>query len=248
MKTRFFIKTILILIIFSIPALGFSLTGEEIVRKADEAQTFDTAESSGEFRITDRFGTKITTFNSWSRGENESLIEFTSTAERGQKILRTEDEIYLYYPDAEELIRMQGSALRQGMLGSDISYEDMTGGKDRAAQYKIEITGEKRVLGKECWELTLTAKTRRVPYPKEIVWIDKSNYMVLRGEYYTKSGRLLKEMEVLKTDTIDGIEVAVETRISDKMKSDSETLLILNDLKTNVKIDESMFSLEELSW
>lgn len=240
--------TIIAIILIIISPQLFALTGEEIVRKADEAQTYETAESVGEMRVTDRFGTKVSTFNSWSRGENESLIEFTSRAERGQKVLRTEDEIYLYYPDAEELIRMQGAALRQGMLGSDISYEDMTGGKDRASQYTIELSGEEVILGMDCWKLTLTAKTRTVPYPKEIVWIEKSDFLVLKGEYYTKSGRLLKEMEVLEVDELGGITIAVETRISDKMKSNSETLLIVKDLKVNIRIDDEMFSLEELSW
>ena len=244
MKNKLIITTILMIL----PALAFAISGEEIVRQADEAQTFETAESSGEIRVTDRFGTKVSTFNSWTRGENESLIEFTSLAERGQKILRTEDEIYLYYPDAEELIRMQGAALRQGMLGSDISYEDMTGGKDRASQYSIEISREETILGRECWVLTLTAKTRTVPYPKEIVWIDKQDYLVLKGEYYTKSGRLLKEMEVLEIGELDGITLALKTRISDKMKSDSETLMIIRDLEVDIRLDDDVFSLEELSW
>lgn len=245
MNRKFIITAITILML---PALAFAISGDEIVRRADAAQTFETAESKGEMQVTDRFGTKISTFNSWARGENESLIEFTSIAERGQKVLRTEDEIYLYYPDAEELIRMQGSALRQGMLGSDISYEDMTGGKDRASQYKIEVTGEESLLGRDCWVLTLTAKTRTVPYPKEIVWIDMTDYIVLKGEYYTKSGRLLKDMEVLEIGEMDGVTMAVETRISDKMKSDSKTVLIVKNLKVDVKLDDEIFSLEELSW
>ncbi|MDC7124836.1 MAG: outer membrane lipoprotein-sorting protein [Spirochaetales bacterium] len=235
-----------ILAIIMLPISIFAISGEEIVRLADEAQTFKTAKSSGEFQVTDRFGTKITSFNSWARGESESFIEFTSRAERGQKILRTKDEIYLYYPDAEELIRMQGSALRQGVLGSDISYEDMTGGKDRAKQYTIEITGEEKVLGRDCWILKLTAKTRTVPYPKEIVWIDKKSYLVLKGEYYTKSDRLLKEMEVLEIGIFDNIETAARTRISDTMKSDSETVLVLKTFKANVALDNRIFSLEEL--
>ena len=231
-----------------IPLTAFAITAEEIIEKADSIQTFETAISSGEFRITDRFGTKVSTFKSWARGEDESLIEFTSRAERGQKILRTEDEIYLYYPDAEELIRMQGAALRQGMLGSDISYEDMTGGKDRRSQYDSVLEGSAMAGGRDCWLITITAKTRTVPYPKQKVWIDKENYIIMKGEYYTRSGRLLKEMEVLKTSVFSGREIAVETRISDKMKSDSETLLILNDLEVNAVIDPEVFSLEELSW
>ena len=72
MKNKLIITTILMIL----PALAFAISGEEIVRQADEAQTFETAESSGEIRVTDRFGTKVSTFNSWTRGENESLIEF----------------------------------------------------------------------------------------------------------------------------------------------------------------------------
>ena len=98
MKKKIFI--IISLAAFLIPVNLSALTGEEIVRKADELQTFDTATAIGEMRIKDRFGIKVSTFNSWSRGADDSLIEFTSTAERGQKVLRTSDELYLYYPDA----------------------------------------------------------------------------------------------------------------------------------------------------
>ena len=231
-----------------IPLAAFAQTADEIIARADQAQTFSTIISTGEFRITDRFGMKISTFKSWGRGENESLIEFTSKAERGQKVLRTEKEIYLFYPDAEELIRMQGAALRQGMLGSDISYEDMTGGKDRKSQYEAVLEGSGTAAGRDCWIISMTATTRTVAYPKQKLWIDKKNYIVMKGEYYTRSGRLLKEIEVLDVRDVGGRELAVETRITDKMKSDSETLLILKDIEFNKAIDPSVFSLEELSW
>ena len=239
--------SLILLLTLAIPGL-FSLTPEEIVRKADDMQVFETSRSSGEMRISDRFGMKVTTFNAWSRGADESLIEFTSTAERGQKILRTEDELYIYYPDAEELIRMQGSALRQSMLGSDISYEDMTGNKDRVSQYEIELEGEATVDGRHCYIILMTANTRTVAYPKQKVWIDKATFLVLKGEYYTKSGRLLKEMEVLNTLTMDGREIPVETRISDKLKQDSETIMVMDELEVNVRLDSDLFSLDELSW
>lgn len=224
------------------------LTGDDILRLADEQQTFETSAAVGRMEITDRFGKKVSTFESWSRGEDESLIEFTSPAERGQKILRTADEIFLYYPDAEELIRMQGSALRQSMMGSDISYEDMTGGKDRASQYEVELVGEESRQGRPCWVLELTAKTRKVPYPREKLWIDQETFLVWRGEYSTRSGRLLKEMVVLEAETFGGREVGVKTRISDKMKVDSETLLIIEEMEVNPDLDPQLFSLDELTW
>lgn len=239
---------ILFTIMITISAGLYALTGEEIIRRADDLQTFETSHSSGEIRVTDRFGLKVSTFRAWSRGAYDSLIEFTSTAERGQKILRTREELFLYYPDAEEIIRMQGSALRQSMLGSDISYEDMTGGKDRLSQYEVELLGQEEVRGRQCYLVELTAQTRRVPYPREKVWVDTESFLIWKGEYYTKSGRLLKEMETLEAREIGGRAVAVKTRISDKMKVDSETVMIIHELEIDISLDPDLFSLEELSW
>jgi outer membrane lipoprotein-sorting protein len=243
------LKRIIITALFTAVTISaYALTGEEIVRLADEQQTFDTSYSVGEMRITDRFGEKVTTFKSWSRGSEESLIEFTSVAERGQKILRTEDALYLYYPDASEIIRMQGAALRQSMLGSDISYEDMTGGKDRISQYDVTLIGEETVEGRACYVLELVATTRTVPYPQEKVWIDKEHFLLWKGEYSTKSGRLLKTIETLEAEEIDGRMLPTESRIVDAMKQDSQTLLIIDEIDVNIQLDESIFSLQELSW
>lgn len=243
-------KKILIGLLLAVMACGvvFAISPEEIMRKVDELQTFETSIASGEMKITDRFGEKISTFNSWSRGTDDTLIEFTSVAEKGQKILRTADSLYLYYPDAEELIRMQGSALRQSMLGSDISYEDMTGNKDRISQYSVALTGEESINGRLCYVLELVANTRTVPYPKEKVWVDKETFLGWKAEYSTKSGRLLKTMEVLETQMLKGRPIATVSRISDKLKKDTQTIMIMHSIEVDVPIDPKIFSLDELSW
>ena len=246
MKTKVFLP--LLIAGFLIPVSLNALSGEEIVRRADDVQIFKTSAATGEMRIKDRFGTKISTFKSWSRGSDESLIEFTSRAEKGQKVLRTKEELYLFYPDAEELIRMQGSMLRQSMLGSDVSYEDMVGDKDRLSQYDIKLIGEEAFNGHDCYVVEMTANVSTVPYPLEKVWIDKESFLGWKGEYYTKSGRLLKEMEILKAKEINGRMIGVETRIVDKMKTDTETIMVINDLQIDLPLDDNLFSLDELSW
>ena len=137
-------------LIFALPSMLFALSAEEIIHEMDRLSTFETTYSTGSIQTTDRFGTKTSLFRSWSQGEKDSLIEFTSKAERGQKILRTEGSLYLFYPDAEQLIRMQGAALRQSMLGSDISYEDMTEEKNTLDNYKAKLEGLETFKEKEC--------------------------------------------------------------------------------------------------
>ena len=103
-------------------------TAEEIIDKMETLSSPETAETVGRMVTTDRFGSKETPFKSYAQGEDRSLIVFTGIEEDGQKILRVEDDLYVYFPDARRTIRMQGGALRDAVMGSDFSYEDMTTG------------------------------------------------------------------------------------------------------------------------
>jgi len=242
-------KWIMVVIVTFISMFSLAaMTAEEIVKAMDAAGTFSTAYSEGEIVTTDRFGIKISTFKAWSRGAYDSLIEFTSVAERGQKILRTQGELYLFYPDAEELIRLQGSALRQSMLGSDISYEDMTGEKDTLSQYTVRLLGQETIGERLCHVLEMSAKTRTVAYPKQKVWVDTKTYVIWKGEYSTQTGRLLKEMTVLKTMESAGKTFPAVTRISDKMKRDSQTEMRIIRMDVDIPLDPKIFTLQNLTW
>ncbi|NCC11992.1 MAG: outer membrane lipoprotein-sorting protein [Spirochaetia bacterium] len=237
-----------LLLLCTIPSFLFALTGEDVIRRMDEMATFDTSVSTGSIKTTDRFGTKISTFKAWARGTSDSLIEFTSTAERGQKILRTQSSLYLFYPDAEELIRLQGAALRQSVLGSDLSYEDMTEEKNTLDSYTVVLEGSETVKGHDCHVLTLTAKKRTVAYPVQKIWVDKQTYLVWKAEYSTAQKRLLKVMEVLSTIETEGRTLPSETKIEDKMKRDSATWMTLDSLEVNVPLEANLFTLENLTW
>lgn len=242
-------KCIAIMMILAVSTLSlWAVTAEDVVRAMDAVETFDTSYSEGEIVTTDRFGVKTSTFKAWSRGAYDSLIEFTSVAERGQKVLRKSGELYLFYPDAEELIRLQGAALRQSMLGSDISYEDMTGEKDTLADYSAKLLGTEQVNGRQCHILELTAKTRTVAYPTQKLWVDTETYMIWKGEFSTKAGRLLKEMEVLETLTVDDRTLPKVSRISDKMKRDSSTEMRIDHIEIDVDLDPAIFTLQNLTW
>ncbi len=223
-------------------------TAEQVIRKLEENQVHETARSEGKMIINDRFGEKVTTFKSWAEGEEKTLIEFTSRQERGQKILRTNDEIYLYFPDAAEVIRLQGAALRDSVLGSDMSYEDMTGGKGILDDYRAELLGTEAVDGRQCYKIELNAKGRGVAYPKEIIWIDTEMYVTRKVHMFSLSGKLLKEMRIQDYTTQNGKTFPVRFIIEDKMKRNSSTEFVIESIEIGADIPASRFSIEELTW
>jgi outer membrane lipoprotein-sorting protein len=241
-------KSILVIVLLLPAALLPALSPEEIVRRLEENQIHETAYSEGRMITTDKYGSITRTFRSWARGDEEALIEFTSKGEEGQKILRTEDEIYLYFPDAEDVLRIQGSAMRDSIMDSDFSYEDMTGGKSLLDDYNTELEGNERVNGIDCYVIRLTAKSRSVPYHSQLLWIDSSRFTSLKGHKFSRSGTLLKEMEFDEITEIEGKYIPTQIVVRDKMKKDSSTRMILDTLELGITIDPRIFSLEELTW
>lgn len=236
-------------LLLAAPALmAAAPTAEDIVARLQANQVFATSRLQGLMAVTDRFGTKETRFVSSTRGDAEALIEFTSTEEKGQKILRTKDEIYLFYPDAEEVIRLQGAAFRDAVLGSDMSYEDLTGGKTLLETYRVSLEGTDVVDGAECYRIRMEAKTRNVAYPVQVAWIDPKLWSARRMQQFSLAGRLLKEISLGDFKAVAGRTIAMRMVLEDKLKKNSRTVFTIEKIEVDVPLDPKLFTLEHLSW
>ena len=231
-----------------LPAGAQALTADEVIDRLEKNVVFDTARSVGSMVVRDRFGERESTFVSWTRGEETALIEFTSAEERGMKILRTSDEIYLYYPDAAELIRLQGAALRDAVLGSDISYEDMTGGKGLRRSYRVTLQGIEPVDGHPCYRIDLEAIRRDVPYYRQTLWVDTAIFVYRKVHKFARSGALLKEIEVSEIRRISGRNVATRMTLRDSLKRGSSTTFAISEIEIDRPLPAKIFSLGELTW
>jgi outer membrane lipoprotein-sorting protein len=237
-----------LLTVTAVPASLWAISAEDIVRNMEKNTVADTARTEGMLVVTDRFGTNKSTFISYSRGVDDMLIEFTSVDEEGMKILRTRDEIYLFYPDAEELIRMQGAALKESVMGSDMSYEDMTGGKSLLRSYSVALEGTETVAGEPCYRVSMTAKNRNVPYYSQTMWIDTGLFIYRQVHKFSRSGKLLKEITADDIRTVSGRVVPFHLVLKDTLKRNSSTEFIIREIALDVHLDPEIFSLEELTW
>jgi outer membrane lipoprotein-sorting protein len=244
MNTR---KTILLLCCLTAISIGaFAQSAEAVIQKMDELQTFDTMYNEGTMITEDRFGEKRSTYKAWSRGSTDFLIEFTNVEERGQKILRVDDELYLFYPDAEDIIPMHGAALKQSMFG-DISYEDITEGRNTLDKYDVEMIGSEMVDGENCWVIEMIATSKDVPYPKQVVKVGKADNVLREAEYYARSGRILKIVDVTSIEIFnDGRVMVTGMVLEDQLRRGSSTSMTIEKIEVDPNLDDSLFSLRSL--
>jgi hypothetical protein len=235
-------------VLFIMTVQAWGLDPQEIVRRMEANQVHKSAQMEGSFSITDGFGTRTKTFKAWSMGTDKMLVEFTNPEEAGQKILRTSDDIYLFFPEAEEVIHLQGSALKDSVMGSDFSYEDFTGEKGLLDLYSVESEGSETIDGRDCFVLKLTGKKKDIAYPMERMWVDEEMFVVRKSTSFSLSGKALKELLVKEVRTVSGKTFPTRMELRDLMKKSSTTVFQINKIVIDSPIDPKMFSRDELSW
>jgi outer membrane lipoprotein-sorting protein len=247
MNGRFPRPALAALLLLAAAAAG-AQSAEQILQRLEDSQRFRTQEAEGTLVITDRFGARTKTFRSYAEGEDRMLLAFTNPEEKGQKILRLAGEIYLYFPEAEEVLHLQGAALKESVLGSDFSYEDLTTEESLLSRYEPRLLGSERIEGRDHFVLELKARKRGAAYSLEKIWVDAERYVLRRAEYYALSGKLLKDMVVLEVKAVSGRFVMTRAIMRDRMKKDSSTELQLGRLRLDEPLPRDIFSLDRLSW
>lgn len=242
-------KYIIVLFIFlSINTFAqTNITAEEILERADRNQTSRTAFSIAKMLIHFEGRDIEKRFTSFAEGTQKSFAEFTYPArDKGTKYLKIEDEMWMYLPSAEKIIKIAGHMLRQSMMGSDFSYEDALEQSKLLEKYDAEIVGEEKVIEKNCYILDLVAKVKEVTYYRRKIWVDKEWFVPLKEERYAKSGKMLKEYNALKVEKFEDRFYPTHIVMMDKLRRDSRTEMIIDKIEFDINIPESTFSKRNL--
>jgi len=222
------------------------MTAEEIINKRDDNEYFDTAQMEAEMIIVSG-SRKITKTMVALTDKKNSLVEFTNSQDRGTKFLKREDDLWMFFPDAEEIIKISGHMLNQGMMGSDFSYQDVMEADKLTDLYDFEIIKEEEFEGRPCYVLEGIAREGvKVSYYRRISWVDKERFIGLKEELYTKSGRILKETKVNVIEEIEGRWVPTNSVMENKLRKDTYTEFTITQIIFNLEIPEETFSLQNL--
>lgn len=239
------LSTLFILILLLVSSLSAE-SAKDILDKMEDVMEFETLSFSATIKNTDRMGTTTQSFDAVQNDDGDTLLTVTSGMDKGQKVLRLDDEIYIYYPDADEIIRLSDSGLSSSFLGSDFSYEDLSGDDDYEDRYNYELVGEETFNNIACYRIKFSAKKLSETYQKMEMLIDKARYVPIVQELYSKSGRLLKTIYYDGYSGRPYFPTSVKTENAVKKSNKSE--MIVKNIVFNKSIDSSIFDKEDFAW
>ncbi len=221
-------------------------TAEQIMKMVEANVYYGEAYMESDMTIRSGRREMTKTMSIWVQGQN-ALAEFTNPADRGTKYLKLEDEMWIFFPDAEDLVLISGHMLRQGFMGSDMSYEDMMTTEKLSELYDLELESQEDLDGRPTWVIGATAKEGvDVSYAIRKMWIDQEYHISVREELYAVSGRLLKVSRVEEIDQIAGRNYPVTVVTEDALRRDSSTTLRILHIDFDIDVADGLFSLESL--
>ena len=236
------------LIIFFLSSFLFTqsdqMSASDIIKAIDKNLNADSRVITSKMVIKGRRNSRTIESKNWIVGTELAFTEYLSPPrEAGTKMLKIGEKLYTYSPQTDRVIQISGHMLRQSVMGSDMSYNDMMEDRPIEQLYKATLEGSIKIDGRDHYIIALDAKVKGLSYPKRRSWVDKEYLLPTKEELYAKSGKLLKTASLHEIKKIDGRWFPSKFIYKDELKRNSRgTEWIINDIQFNKKIPDSRFS------
>lgn len=245
-------KILFFTLVFSLHYLsltGQSMSATDIVRAADEK--FNGEKSSVSvmsMTIIRPTWQRTVEFKSWSPGNKYELTLITAPAkDRDQTFLKRGTEMWSWNPAISRLIKLPPSMMSQGWMGSDYTNDDLLRESSVVNDYTHEIIGEENIDNRPCYKIMMIAREdAAVVWSKQIRWIDKKDFLVLRAELYDQEGLLVRTETGSEIKTMDGRTIPTRIELVPKEEPGNKTELYIKEIKFNVQINENFFSQQNM--
>lgn len=235
-------------IVYAVILLSASLSlaaqdAKEILETVDKNMSSKNRIFESDMVIHGRRSSRTISSRTYAEGDVQSFTEYLSPArEQGTKMLKQEDKLWIYSPSTDRIIQISGHMLRQSVMGSDLSYEDMMDDRKLTDIYDATLTGHEEIEGRDTYVLDLLANVEDVAYHSQKIWVDSERFVPLKQEMFAKSGQLLKRTELSDVQKVQGRWFPMTMVYKDMLKDGKGTEFRMTSAKFDQDIPEYIFT------
>ena len=251
----FFSLLIICLIVFSFPGSAKSeeveSTSDRVARILKELDDLYRSKSSHGFismQVKTIHYKRTLSMEFWSRGKDKSLIRITSPLkERGTATLMSGKNIYTYLPKTDRTIRLSSGMMGGSWMGSHFTNDDLVKESRMSEDYDATITFEGERDGEFIIEFTLIPRPlAAVVWGKIVSTIRAEDKNPLTYIFYDEDMEIARTMVFRKVKDLGGRMIPSVLRVTPADKSDEYTEVIYENIKFDILIEDSFFSIARL--
>lgn len=177
---------------------------------------------------------------------DKSLMEFKTPLDiKGTKFLTHEkinknNNQWLYLPALKRIKRISSRNKSGSFMGSEFSYEDISSREPSKYTYSKEMR-EQKLYDIDIYKYERYPKDKNSGYSKQVLYIDKQRFVVLKIEFFDKKKELLKTAEYSDYKNIKGTLRVSKITMNNHQNFKATTLEYVDD-QIHLNLDEKIFS------
>ena len=148
---------------------------------------------------------------------------------------KNDENQWLYIPSAKQVRRLVGTQKSAGVLGSELTMDDLNSSAIKNAKTKIVTQNAKEI------QIEVIPRKGTSTYSKAIMTISAKEYVPLKTEYFAKNGKLKKRVNFANYKKIKGFWRAHLVKVENLLNK-RKTNLELSQVKINLGLSEDDFS------
>lgn len=239
-----------------------SLTGYDIMKKADEVPSPTNSSSTATLTIhskkgSDRIREVIMKSKDYGDVEKQVIVFTTPKDVSGTGYLmfeyaedaagnKKDSDNWLYMPAMKKTRRIasSGSESEGSFMGTDFTYQDM--GDRSLSKYDYKLLGEESVDGTACYKVECISKAHTEKDPRYISYISKSDYSLRKCEFYDRQDQLHRVLTCSDFVTIKGFTTAQKMKMENVQSGTWSLIETKNIIYDEEELDDSIFTVAAL--
>lgn len=240
-------KLVLALLIIT---FSYSQSAEEIMKKSHLAYFYAEKDGKGDvvMKLVTSGSEKVKKFTMVRKdvedgGDQKYFIYFKKPSDIKKmtflihKHIDKPDDRMLYIPAIDLVKKIAASDKASSFVGSDFSYEDISGRLWTEDIHKI--VSEEKIGDSDVYKIESTPKSKDY-FSKKISFISKENFLPLKEEFVDGSGNVFKRFTIEKLENIKGVPTAITRRMTN-IDKDQYTEITFNNIQYNVGVKDKYF-------
>ncbi len=137
------------------------------------------------------------------------------------------------------------SSGNEAFLGTDFSYNDMAFMERDPSLDSYRMLPEETYKGKKCYVIEALPKNKAFFYAKTIIKVEKSKKLLMTAEFFDKSGKKVKQIELLNYKEIDGVNTPYDVKMT-TFATNTASIISMKKIKFGLEIPEKIFTTKYL--
>lgn len=170
--------------------------------------------------------------------DDKFLMLFQEPAvQKGQGYLMIDDNLWFYDPESR---KFSHTSMKDSFGGSHARNSDF-GESSLSEDYRVVSVAEGKLGKYEVYILDLEAANDEVTYPSQKMWVTKSNYLKLKTEDFSATGRLLRTSLFPSYGKVGEKFMPTRMIFTDELIEGNKTQITITDLSTR-QLPDSLFT------